>query len=108
MQHAPISRARYMQESRKMRFLEAYEGWNQGRSSQAEAALLLSQCERSFRRHIERFEAYGMDGLLDRRLSQISKRRASSAEVGRDVGAERGRSSLVQWPVSGRIQALDR
>jgi hypothetical protein len=26
MQDTPISRARYMQENRKMRFLEAYEG----------------------------------------------------------------------------------
>jgi hypothetical protein len=31
MQHAPISRARYVQENRKMRFLEAYDGWNEGR-----------------------------------------------------------------------------
>jgi hypothetical protein len=44
---------------------------------------LLGQCERSFRRHIERFEADGLEGLLDKRLCQISKRRASSAEIGR-------------------------
>ena len=81
MQHAPMSRARYMQENRKMRFTEALEGWTQGRLTQAEAALLLGQCERSFRRHIERYQADGLDGLLDKRLSQISKRRASDAEV---------------------------
>jgi hypothetical protein len=81
MQHAPISRARYVQENRKMRFQEAYDGWSQGSLTQAEAALLLGQCERSFRRHIERFEADGLEGLLDKRLSQISKRRASAAEV---------------------------
>ena len=81
MQDAPISRARYVQENRKMRFEEAYEGWSQGRLTQAEAALLLGQCERSFRRHIERYQADGLDGLLDRRLSQVSKRRASGAEV---------------------------
>ena len=28
MQHAPISRARYVQENRKMRFQEAYDGWS--------------------------------------------------------------------------------
>mgnify|MGYP002148583438 CR=1 FL=1 len=66
MQHVPISRARYVQENRKMRFQEAYEGWSEGRLTQAEAALLLGQCERSFRRHIERFEADGLDGLLDK------------------------------------------
>ena len=41
----------------------------------AEAALLLGQCERSFRRHAERYRADGLEGLLDQRLSQISKRR---------------------------------
>jgi Winged helix-turn helix len=95
MQHTPISRVRYVQENRKMRFLEAYEGWNEGRLSQAEAALLLGQCERSFRRHIERFEADGMDGLLDRRLSQISKRRASSLEV--DHVVQLYKSSFAGW-----------
>ena len=49
MQNAPISRARYVQENRKMRFQEAFDGWSQGRLTQAEAALLLGQCERSFR-----------------------------------------------------------
>ena len=57
MQHAPISRARYVQENRKMRFQEAYDGWSEGRLTQADAALILGQCERRFRRHIERFEA---------------------------------------------------
>lgn len=81
MQDAPISRARYVQENRKMRFEEAYKGWTEGRLTQSEAALILGQCERSFRRHIERYEADGLNGLLDLRLSQISKRRASSAEI---------------------------
>jgi hypothetical protein len=95
MQDTPISRARYVQENRKMRFQEAYEGWNEGRLTQTEAALLLGQCERSFRRHIERFEADGMQGLLDRRLSQISKRRASSAEVGHVV--QLYKNSFAGW-----------
>jgi len=41
MQHAPMSRARYMQENRKMRFREAFNGWSQGRLTPAEAALLV-------------------------------------------------------------------
>ena len=41
MQDTPISRAQYVQENRKMRFQEAYEGWNGGRLTQAAAALLL-------------------------------------------------------------------
>jgi len=95
---APISRARYMQENRKMRFEEAYEGWSQGRLTQAEAALILGQCERSFRRHVERYRADGLEGLLDKRLSQISKRRASVAEV--DQAVQLYKSSFVGWNVA--------
>ena len=98
MQHAPISRARYVQENRKMRFQEAYDGWSEGRLTQAEAALLLGQCERSFRRHIEHFEADGLEGLLDKRLSQISKRRTSGVEVGHAV--ELYKSSFAGWNVA--------
>jgi hypothetical protein len=35
-----------------MRFEEAYERWNVGRLTQAEAADLLGMCERSFRRYV--------------------------------------------------------
>lgn len=98
MQDTPISRARYVQENRKMRFQEAYEGWSQGRLTQTEAAMLLGQCERSFRRHIERYEADGMDGLLDKRLSQISKRRASRQEV--DHVVQLYKNSFAGWNVA--------
>ena len=96
MQDAPMSRARFMQENRKMRFEEA--GWTQGRLTQAEAALLLGQCERSFRRHIERYEADGLEGLLDRRLRRVSKRRAGGAEVDRVVALYK--SSFAGWSVA--------
>ena len=98
MQHAPISRARYVQENRKMRFQEAYDGWNEGRLTQAEAAQILGQCERSFRRHIERFEADGLQGLVDKRLSQISKRRAGVAEV--DQVVQLYKSGFAGWNVA--------
>jgi len=81
-----------------MRFQEAFDGWNEGRLTQAEAALLLGQCERNFRRHIERFEADGLEGLLDKRLSQISKRRASGAEVDHVVQLYKG--SFAGWNVT--------
>jgi hypothetical protein len=93
-----MSRARYKQENRKMRFEEAYEGWRGGRLTQAEAALLLGQCERSFRRHVERYKADGLEGLLDKRLSQISKRRASAAEVERVV--QTYKSGFAGWNVA--------
>jgi hypothetical protein len=93
-----MSRARYQQESRKMRFEEAYQGWTGGHLTQGEAALLLGQCERSFRRHVERYQADGLEGLLDKRLSQISKRRASTGEVDRVV--QTYRSGFAGWNVA--------
>jgi hypothetical protein len=64
-----------------MRFEEAYEGWNAGRLTQADAAQILGMCERSFRRYLSRYEAEGLQGLIDRRLEQISNRRAPVDEV---------------------------
>jgi hypothetical protein len=64
-----------------MRFEEAYERWNVGRLTQAEAAHVLGMCERSFRRYVVRYEAEGLDGLIDRRLEQVSGRRAPVDEV---------------------------
>ena len=49
-----MRRTEVLQEIRKMRFEEAYEGWNEGRLTQAEAARLLGMCERSFRRYLGR------------------------------------------------------
>ncbi len=70
-----------LQEIRKMRFEEAYEGWNGGRLTQAEAARILGVCERSFRRYMMRYEADGLEGLIDRRLEQASNRQAPVDEV---------------------------
>jgi transposase len=64
-----------------MRFKEAYDGWQQGRLSQEEAARILGICDRSFRRYIDRYEEQGMEGLLDKRLNQVSHRRAAVDEV---------------------------
>ncbi len=80
-----------------MRFEEAYEGWNGGRLTQAEAAQLLGICERSFRRYLTRYEAEGLEGLLDRRLEQASNRRAPVDEV--MALTERYRSRHSGWNV---------
>lgn len=48
-----------------MRFEEAYGGWQSGRLKQDEAARLLGVCEMTFRRHIDRYEDEGLDGLID-------------------------------------------
>ena len=70
-----------LQEIRKMRFEEAYEGWDEGRLTQEEAARLLGVCERTFRRYINRYHEAGLQGLIDKRLEMVSHRRAPVDEV---------------------------
>ena len=64
-----------------MRFEEAYEGWQGGRLTQAEAALLLGVSERTLRRYVARFDDGGLDALVDHRLTQVSQLRAPVDEV---------------------------
>lgn len=78
---ARMRRTELLQEIRKMRFEEAYGSWQKGKLSQEEAALLLGVCERTFRRQINRYEEAGLEGLIDKRLSQASYRRAPLDEV---------------------------
>jgi hypothetical protein len=76
-----MKRTEMLQEIRIMRFQEAYEGWHKGRLSQEEAARILGICQRSFRRYRDRYEGKGMEGLMDKRISQASHRRAPLDEV---------------------------
>ena len=55
-----MRRTELLQEIRKMRFEEAYGGWESGRLTQGEAASLLGVCERTFRRYLARYEASGV------------------------------------------------
>ena len=64
-----------------MRFEEVYEEWQEGRLTQVEIAQILGVSERTLRRHIERYESAGLEGLLDKRLTQISHKRAPVDEV---------------------------
>lgn len=64
-----------------MRFEEAYAGWQDRRLTQEEAALLLGVCARTFRRYIDRFEEEGLDGLRDKRISEVSHHKAPVDEV---------------------------
>ena len=66
-----MKRTERLQETRKMRFEEAYEGYRRGSLTQAEAALLLGVCDRTFRRYMNRYDEGGLDALLDKRLVQI-------------------------------------
>lgn len=72
-----MKRTEWLQETRKMRFEEAYEGYRRGSLTQAEAALLLGVCDRTFRRYMNRYDEGGLDALLDKRFVQISPRPAT-------------------------------
>ena len=76
-----MTRTELLQELRQMRFQEAYGGWGERRLTQEEAARLLGVCERTFRRYVDRYEDEGLDGLVDKRLGQVSARRAPVDEV---------------------------
>jgi len=86
-----LSRTNLLREIRKMRFEEVYEGWQERRLTQEEAARVLGMSERNFRRHLGRYEADGLDGLIDRRIEQISSRRAPVDEVMRVVNLYQSR-----------------
>ncbi len=64
-----------------MQFERAYDGYIQKRLTQEDAAYLLNVCPRTFRRYINRYEENGMDGLIDKRLGQVSQHRAPVDEV---------------------------
>ncbi|MEX2517371.1 MAG: ISNCY family transposase [Gammaproteobacteria bacterium] len=64
-----------------MRFEEAFDLWQQRSLTQEAAAQLLGVCERSFRRYIDRYEEDGLQGLMDKRMEQVSHRRAPVDEV---------------------------
>jgi len=49
--------------------------------TQEEAARLLGVHERTFRRYVDRYEDGGLEGLLDKRLTQVSRRRAPVDEM---------------------------
>lgn len=76
-----MNRSQVLQEIRMMRFEEAYTSWQDRRLTQEEAAQLLGVCERTFRRYIDRYEEAGLEGLLDRRVEEVSHRRAPVDEV---------------------------
>ena len=64
-----------------MRFEEILGVWNKRDITQEEAALMLGVSDRTFRRYIERYEEYGLEGLMDKRITQASNRRAPLDEV---------------------------
>lgn len=58
-----------------------YGGWQGKRLTQEEAARIPGVSDRTFRRYVDRYEDSGLEGLVDKRLSQDSHRRAPVDEV---------------------------
>jgi transposase len=67
-----MKRTIWLQETKRMRFKEAYGDWQQDRLTQEEAALILGVSDRTFRRYIDRYEESGLEGIADKRLTQTS------------------------------------
>jgi transposase len=76
-----MRRTEVLQGLRRMKFEEIYGRWRQRRLSQAEAAEILGMSERTFRRWRDRYDADGLEGLLDRRLGKVSTRRVPVDQV---------------------------
>jgi transposase len=70
-----------LQGLRRMKFEDIYGRWQERRLSQAEAAEILGMSERTFRRWRDRYQADGLEGLLDRRLDKVSARRVPVDQV---------------------------
>jgi len=76
-----MKRREWLQETRKMRFKEAYEGCRSGHLTHVEAGLLLGVSDRTFRRYMVKYDEGDLEALLDKRLTQASHRCAPVDEV---------------------------
>jgi transposase len=94
---ALMRRTQLLQEARKLRFEEIVRIWTEERISQEEAAKMLGVCSRSFRRYIDRYHEAGLEGLNDKRMSQVSARKAPVDEC--LALCERYRSRYRGWNV---------
>jgi len=64
-----------------MRFEETWNEWKKGRLTQEETGRIWGISERTFRRYLRRVEEEGVKGILDKRLTQASSRRAPVDEA---------------------------
>jgi transposase len=76
-----MKRADWLQETRKMKFIQTHEDWSAGRLTQFEAAQILGICERTFRRQLVKYDEGGLEALSDKRLTQPSRRKAPLDEA---------------------------
>ena len=78
-----MRRTRVLWEAYVTRFEQALERYKQSRLTAEEAGELLGISGRHFRRQCVRYAEEGVDGLRDKRLGHVSKRRAPASELER-------------------------
>ena len=76
-----MSWTRWLQEMRMKKFEQMYHRWKHKELRQKDVAQILDMSERTFRRYVARYEQYGTEGLLDKRIGRSSPLRASREEV---------------------------
>lgn len=76
-----MKRTKLLQELLMLRFEEAYEGWQEKRLTQEDAARLLGVSDRTFRRYLVEYKEQGLQGLVDDRWNRISHRKAPVNEI---------------------------
>lgn len=76
-----MKQSKVLQEIRRMKFEEVYELRNEKRITVEEAARMLCMSERNLRRHIERYEEEGIDGLNNKKLAHAAHNAAPVDEV---------------------------
>jgi transposase len=76
-----MKRTKLLQELLMVRFEEAYNGWQEKRLTQEEAARLLGVSDRTFRRYLVDYKEQGLQGLVDDRWNKISHRKAPVNEI---------------------------
>lgn len=92
-----MTRARVLQEVRRMRFEELYKRRHRREITMAEAAEMLGITERTFRRWSDRYDREGAEGLQDRRIGRASARAVPVDEALRMVALYKTR--YTGWTV---------
>jgi transposase len=76
-----MKRTKLLQGILMLRFEEAYQGWQEKKLTQEDAARLLGVSERTFRRYLVDYKDQGIQGLVDDRWDRISHRKAPVNEI---------------------------
>jgi transposase len=85
-----MNRTAWLQDRRMQKFRDVLSRWERRELSMLEAGELLGVSERQFRRYRERYEADGLEGLVDRRLGKASPKQVPAWETRRMLDLYRG------------------